>query len=161
MTLLTQLVDETTAQRGLMAALFAHLVNQTNDSIISVGYSTAATSTPIPNALTSFVADSNSIRVNILWFASLLLSLTTASIAILVKQWLREFLTVTVPSPQARLRLRHLRGPELKKWKVLEICAALPLLLQLALLLFFVGMCYFTASVHRSVEFTTLPLVIG
>lgn len=36
-----------------------------------------------------------------------------------------------------------------------------PLLLHLSLGLFFVGLCYFTAAVHSSVGYTTLPLVIG
>ncbi|KAI0776473.1 hypothetical protein BC629DRAFT_1441423 [Irpex lacteus] len=44
---------------------------------------------------------------------------------------------------------------------VYEIVACLPLLLQLSLGLFFVGLCYFTASVHESVGHTTFPLVIG
>lgn len=103
----------------------------------------------------------NDIRVNVLWFASLIISLMTASFGMLVKQWLREFLAVEVPSPQARLRIRHFREPQIKHWKVYEIAACLPLLLQLSLGLFFVGLCYFTASVHSSIGYTTLPLVIG
>ncbi len=41
----------------------------------------------------------------------------------------------------------------------MEIAAALPLLQQLALALFFIGLCYFTASIHESVGYTSLPLV--
>ncbi|KAI0084341.1 hypothetical protein BDY19DRAFT_854946, partial [Irpex rosettiformis] len=65
-----------------------------------------------------FQASTADIRVNVLWFASLLFSLITASFGILVKQWLREFLAAENPSPQARLRVRHLRYPELSRWKV-------------------------------------------
>lgn len=114
-----------------------------------------------PFAYTPFKPSPNDIRVNVLWFASLIISLITASFGILVKQWLREYMAVENPSPQARLRLRHVRYPELKRWKVFEIAAALPLLLQVALGLFFVGLCYLTASVHPSIAHTTLPLVIG
>ncbi len=109
----------------------------------------------------TFEPSANDIRVNVLWFASLTFSLMTASFAILVKQWLREYLAVEYPSPQARLRIRHHRYPELLRWKVFEIAALLPLLQQLALALFFIGLCYFTASVHESVGHTTLPLVAG
>lgn len=70
-------------------------------------------------------------------------------------------MAVQNPSPQARLRLRHLRYPELDKWRIFEIAASLPLLVQLSLGLFFVGLCYFTASVHASIGYTTLPLVAG
>lgn len=101
------------------------------------------------------------IRINVLWFASLLFSLISASFGILVKQWLREYLAVQNPSPQARLRVRHLRYPELAKWQIFEIAAFLPLLLQLSLALFFIGLCYFTASVHSSIGHTALPLVAG
>lgn len=113
------------------------------------------------NTPPTFETSQNDIRVNVFWFASLIISLVTASFGMLVKQWLREFLAVDVPSPQARLRIRHFRAPDVAKWKVFEIAAALPLLLQLALGLFFVGLCYFTSAIHSSVKYTTLPLVVG
>jgi hypothetical protein len=119
---------------------------------------------PIPVAETTdqpFQPSSTDICVNVLWFASLIFSLMTASFGILVKQWLREYLAVTNPSPQARLRIRHFRYPELQRWKVIEIAAVLPLLQQLSLALFFLGLCYFTESVHSSIGRTTLPLVAG
>ncbi|KAI0776468.1 hypothetical protein BC629DRAFT_1290528, partial [Irpex lacteus] len=117
--------------------------------------------TSLPISPPPFQASPEDIRVNILWFSSLILSLMTASFGMLVKQWLREFLAVEVPSPQARLRIRHFREPQLHTWKVFEIVACLPLLLQLSLGLFFVGLCYFTSSVHKSVGHTTFPLVVG
>ncbi|KAI0093072.1 hypothetical protein BDY19DRAFT_921863, partial [Irpex rosettiformis] len=101
----------------------------------------------------------NAIRVNVLWFASLTLSLVSASFSILVKQWLREYLAGEYTSPQARLRIRHFRHPGLEHWKVFEIAAIIPLVLQLSLALFLVGLCFFTADVHDTVGHTTLPLV--
>lgn len=99
------------------------------------------------------------IRVNVLWFTSLLLSLASASFGILVKQWLREYMAIEYTVPQQRLRARQYRYPALAQWKVFEIAAFLPLLLQLSLGLFFAGLCFFTAAVHRSVGRTTTPLV--
>lgn len=122
---------------------------------------TLRSSMALPPPLPPFAAAPNDIRINVLWFASLVISLITASFAMLVKQWLREFLVVEVPSPQARLRVRHFREPQLIKWKVYEISAMLPLLLQLSLGLFFLGLCYFTAAIHSSIGYTTLPLVVG
>ena len=58
-----------------------------------------------------------------------------------------------------RLRVRQYRYPGLKEWKVFEIAAALPLLLQLALFLFFVGLCFFTAQIDAQMGHTSLPLV--
>lgn len=108
-----------------------------------------------------FQPSTNAIRVNVLWFSSLLFGLISASFAILVKQWLREYLADDYTSPQARLRVRNFRYPGLADWKVFEIAAALPLLLQTSLGLFFVGLCFFTADVHNSIGRTTLPLVAG
>lgn len=114
---------------------------------------------PSPPPSTPFQPTDQAIRVNVLWFASLVLSLATASIGILVKQWLRAYTTYTTSSAQGRMRTRHFRHEGLEIWKVFEIAAALPYLIQLALGLFFVGLCYFTAEVHPKLGHTTLPLV--
>lgn len=142
--------------------LFAlrQLVAQTGSYQIQGSFLNSTVSTTTFQVI-PFQPASTDVRVNVLWFASLLFSLITASFGILVKQWLREYLAVENPSPQARLRLRHLRYPQLKAWKVFEIAAVLPLLLQLSLGLFFVGMCYFTTEVDSRVTHTVLPLVAG
>lgn len=132
---------------------------QTSSYSLQAG-SVNTTAPPIPEP-PPFQPTSGAIRVNVLWFASLVLSLITASLGMLVKQWLREYLATENPSPQARLRIRHQRHPALKTWHVLEIGASLPFLLQLALAFFFVGVCYFTSEIHASIGHTTLPLVIA
>ncbi len=123
--------------------------------------STLTVTNRLPSTLPPLKASANDIRVNVAWFASLIISLITASFAMLVMQWLREFPAVENSSPQARLRIHHFRAPQVTAWAVYEIAAALPLLLQLSLGLFFVGLCYFTAAAHSSIGYTTLPLVIG
>lgn len=106
-----------------------------------------------------FSAQPWAIWVNGLWFASLICSLSTASIGMFVKQWLREYLAIDSVSPQERLRVRQYRAPGLTNWKVFEISAALPLLLDVSLGLFFAGLCVFTASVDARIGRSTLPLV--
>lgn len=54
-----------------------------------------------------FVTPEWAIHVNGLWFASLIVSLATASFGILAKGWLREYLAVEWTSPQERLRTRQ------------------------------------------------------
>ena len=107
----------------------------------------------------AFEAPTWALRVNGLWFASLIVSLATASFGMLVKSWLREYLAAEQLAPQLRLRVRQYRYPALQKWKVFEIAAALPLLLQLALGLFFIGLCFFTAQINSRMSLTSLPLV--
>ena len=83
----------------------------------------------------------------------------TASFGMLVKQWLREFLAGEYISPRAKLRTHFYRYLGLVRWRVFELVAILPLLLQLSLALFFIGLCFFTWSIHRSVGLTSLALV--
>ncbi|KAI0337743.1 hypothetical protein BDW22DRAFT_1339169, partial [Trametopsis cervina] len=115
--------------------------------------------TPAPTSLPAFEPTHNAIDVNILWTGSLIASLATASGALLVKQWLRQYTTSKTSFAMYKMRIRHFRRIALEEWHVLEIASALPFLLQLSLALFFVGLCYFTTDVHPTVKNTTLPLV--
>ena len=112
-------------------------------------------------ASSQFEAPTWALRVNGLWFASLIVSLAAASIGILVKSWLREYLAGEWISPQEKLRARQFRNPALRQWKVFELAAVLPLLLQVSLGLFFIGLCFFTASVDERMALTSIPLVSG
>lgn len=115
--------------------------------------------TVLPQELPEFEPPIWALRVNVLWFASLILSLITASFGMLVKGSLREFLAGEQTSAHTRLRVRFFRYFGLQRWKVFEIAAALPLLLQIALGLFLLGLCFFTSSVHSSVAHASVPLV--
>lgn len=139
--------------------LLQQLVLQTHSFVISDGFINSTISRP--SIVKPFTPSLAAQRLNVLWFASLTLSLISASFSIVVKQWLREFLAMDLKhsSPRGRLRVRHFRIPGLSRYMVLEIASSIPLLLQLSLLLFFIGLCYFTAGVHESIGNTTLPLV--
>jgi hypothetical protein len=143
----------------VMIHLMQQFTTQTQSYVIN-GPFLNSTARPSPQ-LPTFTPSVNAIRINVLWFASFTLSLASASFAILVKQWLREYLAGDYTSPQARLRIRHFRNPGLAHWYVFEIAAVIPLLLQLSLALFLVGLCFFTFEVHKTVGYTTIPLVAG
>lgn len=100
------------------------------------------------------------VRVNICWFISLTLSLTTVLIGILCLQWLREFQRrPSLPHKEA-LHLRQVRYEGLYKWHVPNILSALPLLLQAALVLFFAGLLDFLISIHSGVAIP-VAVVVG
>lgn len=107
-----------------------------------------------------FIVPSSAIRVNALWFAGLLCSLVTASLAMFVKQWLREYLALGCTSTEERIRVRHVRYEGLVRWKVFETAAVLPLLLQIALLLFLIGLSEFLRAINRTVWLSTTVLVV-
>ncbi|GJE99257.1 hypothetical protein PsYK624_155070 [Phanerochaete sordida] len=115
---------------------------------------------PFPDDL-PFEAPLWALRVNGLWFASLIVSLSTASFGMLVKQWLIEYMAMEWISPEEQLRARQYRYTGLKAWKVFEIAAMLPLLLHLSLGLFFIGLCFYTAAANDIIGRSTLPLVTG
>ncbi|THG96143.1 hypothetical protein EW026_g5635 [Hermanssonia centrifuga] len=110
----------------------------------------------------SFILPPFALSINVLWFASLMLAVVTASFGILVKQWLREYMAIeTSRSAKARLRVRQFRVTALNDWKVFDIAAILPLLLQFLLGLFFVGLCFFSWSVHPTIGWTITSIVSG
>lgn len=146
-------------QGTVMIGLLRDISSQTRSYAVSVSFFNSTV--PQSAGVLPFKPTESAIRVNILWFASLILSLITASFGMLVKQWLREYLANEQVSPQFRLRVRHFRYPGLYRWKVFEIAALLPMLLQAALGLFLLGLCIFTWSIHPCVGLTSTPLVAG
>lgn len=98
-----------------------------------------------------FSASLSAIVINSLWFVSLVAALSSAFIGILVKQWLREYMRPVSTTPIDALSLRQLHYQALKDWGVVEIISFLPLLLQLSLALFLVGLLYFLWTLHNVV----------
>lgn len=100
----------------------------------------------------------SAIRINIFWFISLVLSLTTVLIGIVSLQWLREYQQYpqSLPSKQ-RFALFNMRVEGLEAWYVPQIFAALPVLLQFALVLFFVGLIDFLLASGSRVA---IPVII-
>ncbi|KAH8797715.1 hypothetical protein DL96DRAFT_1412878, partial [Flagelloscypha sp. PMI_526] len=86
------------------------------------------------------------IWINGLFFASLSLSLATALLSVLAKQWIRAY-TAVISGPAKEIALiRHLRFRGLEKWKMNEIIGALPLVLHASLGLFFAGLFVFVRT---------------
>ena len=109
----------------------------------------------------SFQKSTVDVAVNTLWVLSLLIALITASLGILVKQWFHELLSYETHDPMERLKLRFFREAGVERWKVFAIASSLPLLLQLALLLFFVGLGLFFHRLDAIVSwFTTGTAVL-
>ena len=93
----------------------------------------------------------DAIILNILWFISLVLSLATGTIGILVKQWLREFLSGLSGETPAMARRRQYRLNSLTYWRVAFIVSSLPVLLHLAFVLFLVGLVIFLRTLDLAV----------
>ncbi|KAI0683740.1 hypothetical protein C8T65DRAFT_836921 [Cerioporus squamosus] len=105
-----------------------------------------------------FQAPASAVWLNTLWFCSLVFSLSSASIALFVKQWLHETTVQGTSRKSARLRQYRLHG--LLKWHVGTIVVVLPILLQLAAVLFLIGLSILLWTLHSTVAAITSSLVI-
>ncbi|KIY63000.1 hypothetical protein CYLTODRAFT_360665, partial [Cylindrobasidium torrendii FP15055 ss-10] len=89
--------------------------------------------------------EQTSVWVNALWFTSLALSLASALLAVLSKQWLRQYVSFISGTPRERALIRQFRYDGMEKWAVRTIVGLLPTFLHLALGLFLAGLIVFLA----------------
>ncbi|KAJ7165469.1 hypothetical protein C8R43DRAFT_824255, partial [Mycena crocata] len=97
-----------------------------------------------------FETQTSSLVCNAFWFLSLGLSLTCALLATLVEQWAREFLHKTEirPSPIRRARVFSFLYYGISRFGIHAIVDIIPLLLHLALVLFFAGLAAFLLPIN-------------
>ncbi|KAK0226638.1 hypothetical protein IW262DRAFT_1294812 [Armillaria fumosa] len=100
------------------------------------------------NPYTKFTPATTDVWANGLWFTSLSISLATALVAVLVKQWLHHYIALPSGTPRERSHVRQYRYGGFQKWHVLVIIGLLPVLMHLALGSFFVGLTVFLAPLR-------------
>ncbi|KAK0489959.1 hypothetical protein EDD18DRAFT_561564 [Armillaria luteobubalina] len=152
---------------GLFSAVLTTFVVQTSQNM-QPDYSQASTfllleilkatalngsQTAIPSSPTDLFSPSRSDEwLNSLWFVSLTLSLIAALVAVLIKQWLHQYVAVVSDSSaRDRARIRHMRFAGLQTWQVPVIIELLPVLLHVSLALFFAGLAIFLFSLNMKV----------
>jgi len=118
------------------------------------------TSSPLTNATqVPFSPTPSDIHVNILWFLSLILSLSTVLIGIIALQWLREHLRPRPElEPQIGFSYHHMSVESLESWYLPQIFTTLPVLLLLALVFFLVGIIEFLWNLNPTVA---IPIAIA
>jgi hypothetical protein len=93
-----------------------------------------------------------------LMYASLLISLLAAFVAMLGRQWLNRYLRNTGGSVFERCGDRQRKFDELKKWRLHFFIESLPVMLQVALFLLASGLCQHMWSINRRVAGTLIGL---
>ncbi|EKM57448.1 uncharacterized protein PHACADRAFT_88938, partial [Phanerochaete carnosa HHB-10118-sp] len=80
--------------------------------------------------------------INTLFFVSLVLSLAAALLGILVKQWVREYMQWNSPlaTPRENIMVRQFRLEAWEAWNIAAVVSAVPALLEVAMILFLIGM---------------------
>jgi hypothetical protein len=130
------------------------LLNQISQQLSSLS-TTQVPSSPPPSAYndSSFRPTPSAIRVNILWFLSLTLSLTCALAATLMQQWARRYLqqaqAQTTLYKRARTREYLFQG--VQAFGLSQAVEAVPALLHVAVFLFFAGLVDFLFSIDSTI----------
>ncbi|KZT04552.1 uncharacterized protein LAESUDRAFT_761108 [Laetiporus sulphureus 93-53] len=109
--------------------------------------------------VSDFQPTSSAVRVNALWFASLVISLSAAFLAILAKQWLLHLDKTFAPTLPMKGRQHQYRYENIEKWKLTPVPSSLPILLHVSLLLFFAGLIECLWSVNVTVAVVSLCFV--
>ncbi|KAI9454219.1 hypothetical protein BJY52DRAFT_1417939 [Lactarius psammicola] len=90
----------------------------------------------------AFTPPAYAIRVNVIWYLSLVLSMASALNATLFQQWSRRYLDITRRrvAPHKRARTRAYMFDGISSFKMSEAVKAMPMLLHLSMFLFFAGL---------------------
>lgn len=110
----------------------------------------AATSRPTPWILST----------STLWFAAMICGMCVASIAIAVCQWLHQHLDRPSTMSRRSVLIWESRRRGLQKWEVQFIIDMLPLLLQISMALFLVGLLQLLWSLSHVVAIVATVLVV-
>ena len=136
----------------------------TTNSLLSVLSKQLADSNALPAGQSPsevFVPTVQNVRINVLYFLSLTLALSVSSICILGKQWIREYQKDISVSPCDAVRLRQARLDALVAYQVPQILASLPVILLMALLLFFSGLLTQLWNVSDHTTATLVSIVVA
>ncbi|KAL0959359.1 hypothetical protein HGRIS_014613 [Hohenbuehelia grisea] len=115
---------------GVSASLLSELV------LMQRAIAEGAPVSSVPPSDTTSGPSHGDVWVNGLWFISLTLSLSTALLAVLVRQWLHQYTAITSGTSRNRSLIRQYRYDGLIKWHVPLIISLLPVFLHVALGLF-------------------------
>jgi Family of unknown function (DUF6535) len=131
---------------GATVALLTQLVAQSQSN-------SPSTLSAVRPTQSSFKASATAIRINILMFLSLFLSLTCALMSTLIQQWAREYLQYSQLNapPQKRARVRAYLFHGLTKFQMQRIVESIPVLLHISVFFFFFAVSDYLRTVHSIV----------
>jgi len=145
--------DSTDTTNALLAQISQQLGNISNGTPLAV----VAVQNSQP-----FKPTASAVRVNVMWFLSLVLNLTCAIIAMLMQQWVRRYLGLVrhydAPHKRARMRAYIFRGT--KVFKMTQAIEIIPTLLHISAFLFFAGLVDFFIPINTAVAYTMLGSIV-
>ncbi|CAK5263567.1 unnamed protein product [Mycena citricolor] len=135
------------------------LLGQISLQLANMNNGTAMVDALPPTA--AFSPPASSLVCNVLWFTSLALSLSSALVATLVKQWAQEYQhrTSMFSSPSVRARVYMYLFHGLQRFNMHAVVGVPPLLLHASLLLFFAGLVAFLVPINIMIMGITSALL--
>ncbi|KAG6890216.1 hypothetical protein C0995_010227 [Termitomyces sp. Mi166 len=134
------------------AQILVSLLLETNQLLRTAGNSTNIHAVPTaalgPGSLTYSLTD---LWVNGLFFTSLALSLSTALLTVLAKQWIQAYTSIIPGGAKTRALIRHFRFQGLVKWKLGDIIGILPLILHSSVAVFFIGLALYISQLSSPI----------
>ena len=139
------------------------MLSQISQQLSFIAPQLAIPATP-PPPFPAFNPSPSNVRVNVFWFMALGFSLSAALLAILVQQWVRDYMQVfqrySDPLKSARIRQYLHEGSD--GWYMPVMAESVPGLLHISLFLFFVGLGDFVMNINTTVGLnTTIPIGIS
>src|SRR6266478_3131559 len=136
------------------------ILSQISQQLASIAPQVSIPSTP-PPPFPPFNPEASDIRINALWFMALTFSLSAALLAILVQQWVRDYMHVfprySDPLKCARVRQYLYEGSD--GWSMPRLAEAVPGLLHVSLFLFFAGLAVDTLNINTTIGLSTTILI--
>ncbi|KAI0274012.1 hypothetical protein BGY98DRAFT_102966 [Russula aff. rugulosa BPL654] len=133
------------------------ILSQISVQLSSIAPQVAVPSTPPPPFPPSGPMASD-IRVNVFWFMALAFSLVAALLAILVQQWVRNYMHVfqRYGDPLKSSRLRQYLYEGCEGWNMPRVAEAVPGFLHISLFLFFTGLGDSLLNINTKVALSTI-----
>ncbi|KAH8982758.1 hypothetical protein EDB86DRAFT_2771803, partial [Lactarius hatsudake] len=137
------------------------LLTQISVQLVYISNGTALASAALQSTQ-PFKPTTSAIRVNVLWFLSLVLSLSCALSATLMQQWARRYreLAQRRSAFHRRARMRAFIFDGITRFGMARAVATMPTLLHISVFLFFAGLVDFLFPIYATVAYTTLGSVM-
>ena len=138
------------------------LLTQISQQLFNISNGTPLTSV-VAQSGQPFTPTASAIRVNVLWFLSLILSLTCALSATLIQQWARRYqeLTQRHGATHRRGRMRAYIHDGITRFEMVRVVATMPTLLHISVFFFFAGIADFLFPIYPTVAYTTLCCIMA
>ena len=137
------------------------LLTQISQQLFNISHGAPLTIVAAQNEQT-FTPSASAVRVNVLWFLSLVLSLTCALSATLMQQWARRYreLAQRRGAFHRRGRMRAYIFEGVNRFGMARAVATMPTLLHISVFLFFAGLVDFLFPIYKAVAYATLACVM-